>query len=315
MRAFVAVVLVLLARDAMGEEPLAWAYTVVVRGIEDPNLHTLADSDRAFTMREIWNPYAPGDWFPLDHPEPPSIVAYGRAPHVVACALCHYHNGKGRPENAGIAGLPKDYIVRQMHDYRDGLRHSAEPRKANTGMMIAIAQAMTDEEIDASATYYASMRWTPWISVIETDTVPPTEIRGGMHVEVEDAGTRLEPLGRRILEVPENAHRTEALRDPRSGFIAYVPVGSVHMGEALATTGAGRTQPCGACHRHDLDGLGAAPGLRGRSPSYVARQLYDYQRGTRRGIMASQMAPVVAGLSPDDILDLAAYLASLEPWR
>jgi len=39
------------------------------------------------------------------------------------------------------------------------------------------------------------------------------------------------------MERPENADATELLRDPHSGFIAYVPIGSVKKGKALVTTG------------------------------------------------------------------------------
>ena len=42
------------------------------------------------------------------------------------------------------------YFVQQMNDFKNGNRKSAEPRKANTNAMIAIAKAMTDEEIKAT---------------------------------------------------------------------------------------------------------------------------------------------------------------------
>ena len=45
----------------------------------------------------------------------------------------------------------------------------------------------------------------------------------------------------RIIEMPEDTERTEVLRDPRSAFIAYVPAGSIKKGEALVTTGGGKT--------------------------------------------------------------------------
>jgi cytochrome c553 len=54
-----------------------------------------------------------------------------------------------------------------------------------------------------------------------------------------------------------------------------------------------------------------APALAGRSPSYLARQLYDFQQGARRGEMAAAMQPVVAKLTGADIVNLTAYLASL----
>jgi cytochrome c553 len=172
---------------------------------------------------------------------------------------------------------------------------------------------MTDDEIRAAAEYFSSMPWTPWIEVVETDTVPKTRILGGMHLKLEgtDAGT--EPLGRRIVESPVNAEHTELLRDPRSSFVAYVPPGSVARGEAVAHDGRDGVAACTICHGSDLDGLALVPGLRGRSPSYIARQLADMKAGTRRGTWTPLMTPVVAELTAEDILNLAAYLASLEP--
>ena len=82
--------------------------------------------------------------------------------------------------------------------------------------------------------------------------------------------------------MPEDLSRTE-LRDGTSGFVAYVPVGSIAAGEALVKTGGnGRTQACGVCHGPDLKGLGPVPPLAGRSPSYTVRQLFDFQQATGR---------------------------------
>jgi cytochrome c553 len=53
------------------------------------------------------------------------------------------------------------------------------------------------------------------------------------------------------------------------------------------------------------------PGLAGRSPSYLVRQLYDMQHGTRSGAWTSLMMPVVTKLTTDDMLAIAAYLASV----
>jgi cytochrome c553 len=76
---------------------------------------------------------------------------------------------------------------------------------------------------------------------------------------------------------------TEA-RDDGSPFVAYVPVGSIKKGEALVTTGgAGKTLRCAICHGQDLKGLGNVPFLAGRSPSYLVRQIYDIQKGMRKG--------------------------------
>jgi cytochrome c553 len=308
-----------LARGQARIEELAWAYAIELAPApaaapDDGTLHTLPGSDRSFTRSQISHRFGPADWYPGDHPDMPPIVAEGReSAGIWACSMCHYPNGKGRPENAGVAGLPKEYFVRQMHDFREGSRLSSEPRKANTNFMAAYANAMTDEEIEQAAEYFGSMRWTPWIEVVETNTVPKTRIQGGMHLRLEGADAGTEPLGMRIVESPVNTEYTEALRNPRSGFIAYVPLGAVAKGEALATTGGETTIRCGVCHGENLDGLAFVPALRGRSPSYIARQLFDFQQGSRRGAWSPLMSDVVARLTAEDIVNLSAYLASLPP--
>ena len=55
------------------------------------------------------------------------------------------------------------------------------------------------------------------------------------------------------------------------------------------------------------------PALAGRSPSYIVRQLYDMRHGMRNGQWAALMKPVVAGLSEEDMVAIAAYTASLAP--
>jgi len=280
-------------------------------GAPDTSPKHLAGSNLEFTLAQIRDGFGPADWFPGDHPKMPDIVAHGRRPDVRACSLCHYPNGKGRAENAPIAGYPVAYFIQQMNDFKNGDRKSAEPRKANTNVMIAIAKAMTDEEIRAAADYFGSMPWTPWIKVVETAMVPKTRIAGGLFLTLE--GSEKEPIGKRIIEVPESAEATETLRDPHSGFIAYAPPGSLKKGEALVTSGGGKTLACGTCHGADLKGLGPVPGIAGRSPSYLVRQMYDMQAGVRKGVWTPLMTKVVSQLSEDDMLAIAAYTASLKP--
>ena len=300
-------------------EELAWAYAITpgpapAAPPDDGTRHSLPGSTAQFTLDQIRNRMGPADWYPGDHPTMPPIVAVGReAAGIWACSLCHYPNGKGRPENASVVGLPKDYFIRQMYDFKHGLRQSADPRKPNTPLMTGFAAAMTDEEIRAAADYFSAIPWTPWIEVVETDTVPKTRIAGGMHLKLEGAEAGTEPLGNRIVESPLDAERTELLRDPRSGFLAYVPKGSVARGETLAHRGREGVAACTVCHGEDLDGLAIVPSLRGRSPSYIARQLADMKAGVRRGEWTPLMMPVVAPLTAEDILNLSAYLASLPP--
>jgi cytochrome c553 len=178
--------------------------------------------------------------------------------------------------------------------------------------MIGFAKSMTDDEIKQAAEYFGSMKWTPWIKVVEAKMVPKTRLAGGMFLTLE--GGEKEPLGDRIIETPDNAEATEMLRDCRSGFTAYVPPGSIKKGEALVTTGGGgKTTQCGACHGPDLKGLGPVPGIAGRSPSYLVRQMYDMQHGSRNGTWTQLMKPVVAKLTDDDMLAIAAFTASRMP--
>ena len=277
---------------------------------EDASLKHLPGSTLAFTLAQIRDGFGPADWYPQDHPQMPEIVAHGRKPEVRACSLCHYPNGKGRPENAPVAGLPYTYFVQTMADFKAGARKSADGRKANTNAMVGFAKVMTDEEIKAAAQYFSGMKWTPWIKVVETDSVPKTRIAGGMFLALD--GAEREPLGDRIIEVPVNTEGTEMLRDARSGFIAYAPVGSIKKGEGLVTNGAGKTTACAICHGLDLQGLGPVPGIAGRSPSYLGRQLYDMQHGSRTGNWVALMKPVVANLGNQDIVAIVAYLASRE---
>ncbi len=255
-------------------------------------------------IRDYWDV---GDWFPDEHPPMPAVVVHGRQPHVRGCAMCHMPNGKGRPENAPVSGLRAGYIAQQLLDFKHGLRASADTRKANTALMIEASKEMTDGEIQDAAAYFSSMKWTPWITVRETPTVPRTRLTGNVFFPLP--GGETEPIGRRIIEAPEDVERFE-LRDPHSGFIAYVPPGSVRAGGLLVASGGGKTLPCGVCHGPDLQGLGPVPGIAGRSPSYIMRQLWDMQQGTRRGEWSPLMKPVVERLTQDDMLAIAAYLAA-----
>ncbi len=302
---------------AASNEPIPWAYAIppappagATAPAPDTSIKHLPGNSLEFTRAQISDRFGPADWYPGDHPSMPDVVAHGKKPNVFACGLCHYPNGKGRQENAGVSGLPVSYFIQTMEDFRSGARKSAEPRKNNTNLMVQFAKNMTDDEIKAAAEYFGSMKWTPWIKVIETNSVPKTHNANGMFL-VE--GTEKEPLGKRILETPENAEATEVLRDPHSGFFAYVPPGSIKRGEALVTKGAGKTTQCGLCHGADLKGLGPVPGIAGRSPSYLVRQMYDMQQGARNGTWTQLMKPVVANLSDEDMLDIAAYTASRMP--
>ena len=247
----------------------------------------------------------PPDWFPDEHPAAPKAVAGGPGARF-ACGSCHLMSGQGHPEAADIAGMPAEYLVRQMASYKDGTRKDEE-------RMGPISKVTSDEDVRQAAQYFASLKPKVWVRVIETATPPKTFIAtAGRHrVLHPDGGT--EPIGHRILEIPADPFRTE-IRDPHSGFIAYVPPGSIARGEALVKAGAsGKTAQCAACHGEALKGAGEVPRLAGLQPLYVARQLFDMRYGSRAGQAAEPMKPVVANLTDDDIIAISSYLGSLSP--
>jgi cytochrome c553 len=269
------------------------------------------DSTAAFTIAQERNLFFAPDWHPDDHPAMPDVVAHGSPPEVRACGSCHRVEGTGGPENASLAGLPAAYIVQQMADYKSGARKFSGPQRSPVLLMTAIAKATSETDAQAAAAYFASLKPKPVIKVVETDTVPATQIARVFYMLAKSGGT--EPIGERIVEVPNDVEQFEH-RDSRSQFTAYVPTGSIAKGEALAKTGgSGTTTPCVTCHGLNLRGVDSVPGIAGRSPSYLVRQIYDFQQHSRTGAASALMAPVVEKLSHADMIALAAYISSLTP--
>ena len=268
----------------------------------------LPGSTKQYTQAQIDDRFGPPDWYPEDHAALPDVVAHGRPPNGLACGLCHLTSGGGHPESAGISGLPVEYFMRQMAEFKSGIR-----KGMRGGIMIQIAKAISDDDTKAAAAYFGSMKHPVWYKVVESDTAPKSYLgNGAMRFPVENGGT--EPIGNRIIELPQNDLSAES-RDPRVGFVAHVPTGSVKKGEELVTTGGGKTIACAICHGPGLMGLGDVPSLAGRSPGNIARQIYYFQTGDRGGPSSALMKAVVDKLSPDDVIAISAYVASLDPTK
>ena len=280
--------------------------------VPDPNeIVTVPGSSVSMPRSAINIQNGPPDWHPDGHPPMPALVATGNGNDIVACGYCHLPNGQGKPENASLAGQPYDYIVQQMADWRKGLRKSGESKMGPPSFMERIGLAATNEQARVAAEYFSSMDFKQWVRVVETDMVPKTRFSGWIHKVIDDGG--MEPIGTRVVETPENLRRTE-LRDDASGFVAYVPMGAIARGKNLVVTGGnGKTTVCAVCHGPELKGLGPVPALAGRSPSYIARQLYDLQTGVRNGAWSDLMDATVANLTVEDIVNIVAYTASLSP--
>ena len=296
---------------AVAQQPKPdWAFPVTDKVLPETNddpekVWTAPGSTLAVTRVQIDDRYNTPNWFPEMYPPMPAIVQYGdQSRELRACGLCHLPTGTGHDESAFVAGLPVDYFIRQMADYKSGDRKGS-------GTMVTIGKVITDEEVRIAAEYYASVKPRSWIRVVETDTVPKTYIaRGNKRLVHPDGGT--EPIGNRIIQVPEDEDIV-LNRDPRSGFVAYVPKGSIARGKDLVTTGGGKTIACTLCHGETLQGSGNIPPIAGRHPNYMVRQLWSIQNGERVGPSNAVMMPVVGMLTVDDMLAIAAYTASLAP--
>ena len=153
-----------------------------------------------------------------------------------ACGSCHRSEGTGGPENSSLAGLSVDYFVQQMADFKSGARKFSGPQRSAVLLMTAAAEAATDAEVQAAAEYFSALKPKRIVKVVESDTAPKTYIARLFFVKRAEGGT--EPLGRRIVEMPNDVGQFE-LRDTRSQFT----VGSVARGEALAKTGGSDKKP------------------------------------------------------------------------
>jgi cytochrome c553 len=275
-------------------------------------------SGKSYTSSQLQDALNPPDWYPEEHPPMPEIVAHGQRTGaddqpILPCALCHLPNGSGHVESASLAGLSASYIVQQFADFRTGSRRIPVGNSKTIGFLTSLKKRYTDDQVLAAAQYFASLKPRPWIRVVETTVVAKSVVSPEtlMRTALPDRGT--EPLGDRIVELPES---TIGLlnRDSHSGFIAYVPRGSVAAGETLvATTTSDGTPSCTSCHGNKLTGVGDVPPIAGRAPSYLVRQLWGFQSGERRGASAAIMQSVASKLTSSEMLEIAAYLASRPP--
>jgi cytochrome c553 len=291
----------------------AWAYPIGPQGLKNPDPATIftatgADPSIKYSFRQITDPFGPPDWFPKEHPAMPEIVAHGQRPHVTACILCHLPNGNGHPESAGISGLTVDYIVAQMHAFRDGERQNI--RAPN---MIEMAYAISEKDLREAAEYFAKIPKSQqkWIRVVETSRAPANHIGAG-GARFFDKGAETVPVAPDMIYEIAEGEEVE-LRNDHVGFVDYVPMGSLAKGRTVAMGNRGQMRTCGSCHGDDYRGHEDAPRLAGRSAYYLIRQLADMRAGTRKGAALGKMKEIIGKLSDADILNVAAYMASKAP--
>ena len=234
-----------------------------LRPNEDPAEQTmprhLEGSSATYSLVDVRDGGNVIDWFPGDHPPMPGIIARGPARDGQPDAwlrLVPPAEREGAPGKRPAGRPPRLYVIRQIDDFRNGLRYTADPRKPNTNTMIELAKAMTDEEVKDGG------------GVLRSDQVDAVDPRGRDEPGAEDAHRRQSlPRDRRGQDRADR--RTDyrsaggrgagrVVRNPHSGFVAYVPVGSIEKGKDLVTTGGmkivdnkivqGKTTACGTCH-------------------------------------------------------------------
>ena len=231
-----ALALSLLGGMAWAADDLEWAYPITPKPAPRDNvvLKQMPGSAKKYTDAQINDGFAPPDWFPDEHPPMPQVVAHGAKPAVRACALCHLPTGDGHPESSSIAGLPVNYFIRQMAEFKNGGR-----KGVRATVMIEIAQAISDADVKAAAEYFASLKPGVWTKVVEAATVPKTYVGQGAMRFVTPAPKPAPSRSATASSWCRRTRRARTRRDPHSGFIDYVPVGSIAKGEALVKTGGG----------------------------------------------------------------------------
>ena len=284
----------------------AWAFPVQAGSLpaESPEPKSIEGSTKKYTPKEIDDLMNPPDWLPEAHKPAPGIVQKGHGA-ALACGSCHLMSGLGHPESADLTGFTADYIVQQMLDFKNGTRK-------DYARMNGIAKEVSDQESREAAEWFASLPRKKFSRVVEAAMVPNTFVGQG-RMRFADPKGGMEPIGNRIITLPEDQEKAR-LRDPRSGFVSYVPPGSIAKGKSLAETGGGnKTIACSICHGDGMKGLAQVPRIAGLHPIYVARQLHLFKDGGRAGADAALMKKPVMQLTDEDILNISAYVGSLSP--
>ena len=123
----------LLAMACVAQVPLtipnglpSWAFNIPDK-VQPPSVEPAGPvrapgSAKEYDAAKIAGNSNPPDWFPDEHGPAPRTVKGEAGVTMAACGSCHLMSGQGHPESADIAGLPAEYIVRQMKYFKSGVR-------------------------------------------------------------------------------------------------------------------------------------------------------------------------------------------------
>ena len=199
----------------------------------------------------------PADRHPTDHPvQMPDVVARMDANLSASQSL-------SLPEREGTSlrtpASPACPSILQEDDERlpSGARKSAEPRKANTNVMITIAKGHDRRGAAGGRRHFCLMKWTPWIKVVESQTVPKTRSLGRMASKLEGTPPSRSPdTHRRDARTMRSG--TETPRRPsRSPFTGIRARRQPRGGKTPSSRPAATARPsaCAICRGEGLHGL------------------------------------------------------------
>jgi cytochrome c553 len=86
---------------------------------------------------------------------PLTAAAQGGFPYAgrdlaASCAICHGTSGVNAGGMPNLAAQPKDYLVRQLRDFRDGKRPAT--------VMHQISKGLTEEQIELVSAYWSAQK-------------------------------------------------------------------------------------------------------------------------------------------------------------
>jgi cytochrome c553 len=237
-------------------------------------------------------------------PAMPLAVATGKP---LPCMQCHLANGGSHPESAAIAGMSANYIIEQVHAFRDGERVDTR-----TGRMVQAAKLISEKDLKEAAEYYAAIgpgrqKWLKTVVGTEVPKGPAPFGDGGFRYHAPEGGMEPLPAGK-VIETAEDDDLVRARDQIDGGFVQYVRPEDMELGEKVAAEG-----KCGTCHGEGFKGKGDVPRLAGQHSVYLIRQLKDMQTGARKDKNVAVMKSIADKLSDRDIVAVSAYVASKSP--
>jgi cytochrome c553 len=239
-----------------------------------------------------------------------TIAAQGGGGAVAACNSCHGAQGEG---NAGggfprIAGQSYAYLAHELDSYAGGSRKNA--------VMQPIASAMTPQQRQAAAAYFASLNpggaatgaagaasGTSTSSTSSAAAGPASGTSASSAATGVASGTSTPSTGAGSRTAGANAGAAAATRS----------AGASGRGAQLAQMGdeSQGVQACANCHGPGGIGSGELyPYLAGQHANYLTAALNAWRDGTRANDPSGQMPLIAHGLAPQDVSALAAYYAA-----